>query len=139
MFVRYVCGSNFYMANFVRLRPRFSPPHSRALLVTRGTRGSRAGDSRAGWRRHSMLNCAAARAAVLQDANLLAEVLAFLPLPRTVLLTREVARLWRETSKRPLLRVALHGVLALKRARLQSDALVTPPHIWCSPHNPVTR
>ena len=56
----------------------------------------------------------AARAAVLQDANLLAEVLSFLPLPGTVLLTREVARFWRDTAKRPLLRVALHA-LALKR------------------------
>ena len=65
----------------------------------------------------------AARAAVLQDANLLAEVLSFLPLPGTILLTREVARLWRDTAKRPLLRVALHA-LALKRAKLMSDAYV---------------
>ena len=68
-------------------------------------------------------NMAAARAAVLQDANLLAEVLSFLPLPGTILLTREVARLWRDTAKRPLLRVALHA-LALKRAKLMSDAYV---------------
>jgi hypothetical protein len=63
----------------------------------------------------------AARAAVLQDANLLAEVLSFLPLPGTVLLTREVARFWRDTAKRPLLRVALQA-LALKRAKFMSDA-----------------
>ena len=72
---------------------------------------------------------AAARAAVLQDANLLAEVLSFLPLPGTVLLTREVARFWRDTAKRPLLRMALQA-LALKRAKLLSDAYVsfrTPP------------
>ena len=71
----------------------------------------------------------AARAAVLQDANLLAEVLSFLPLPGTVLLTREVARFWRDTAKRPLLRMALQA-LALKRAKLLSDAYVsfrTPP------------
>ena len=67
----------------------------------------------------------AARAAVLQDANLLAEVLAFLSLPRTVLLTREVARVWRESSKRPLLRVALRDVEALKRVRGQSDAYLS--------------
>ena len=60
---------------------------------------------------------------MLQDANLLAEVLSFLPLPGTILLTREVARLWRDTAKRPLLRVALHA-LALKRAKLLSDAYV---------------
>ena len=124
MFVRYVCGSNFYMGELRGCGLDFHP-RTRALLVSRGTRASRAGDARAGRRCHSMLDCAAARAAVLQDANLLAEVLAFLPLPRTVLLTREVARLWRETAKRPLLRVALHDVLALKRARLQSDACVT--------------
>ena len=68
-------------------------------------------------------NMTAARAAVLQDANLLAEVLSFLPLPGTILLTREVARLWRDTAKRPLLRVALQA-LALKRAKLLSDAFV---------------
>ena len=62
----------------------------------------------------------AARAAVLQDANLLAEVLSFLPLPGTVLLTREVARFWRDTAKRPLLRVSLHA-LALKRAKFMSE------------------
>lgn len=67
----------------------------------------------------------AARAAVLQDANLLAEVLAFLSLPRTVLLTREVARVWRESSKRPLLRVALRDVEALKRVRRMSDAYLS--------------
>ena len=66
-------------------------------------------------------NMTAARAAVLQDANLLAEVLSFLPLPGTILLTREVARLWRDTAKRPLLRVALQA-LALKRAKFMSDA-----------------
>ena len=63
---------------------------------------------------------AAARAAVLQDANLLAEVLSFLPLPGTVLLTREVARFWRDTAKRPLLRVALQA-LALKRVKFTSE------------------
>ena len=63
---------------------------------------------------------AAARAAVLQDANLLAEVLSFLPLPGTVLLTREVARFWRDTAKRPLLRVALQA-LALKRVKFMSE------------------
>ena len=67
---------------------------------------------------------AAARAAVLQDANLLAEVLSFLPLPGTVLLTREVARFWRDTAKRPLLRVALQA-LALKQAKVLSDAYVS--------------
>ena len=66
---------------------------------------------------------APARAAVLQDANLLAEVFSFLPLPGTVLLTREVARFWRDTAKRPLLRVALQA-LALKQAKLLSDAYV---------------
>ena len=73
--------------------------------------------------RASMLDCAAARAAVLQDANLLAEVLAFLPLPGAILLAREVARFWRDTSKRPLLRVALN-VFVLERQRLASDAYV---------------
>ena len=71
-----------------------------------------------------MLDCAAARAAVLQDANLLAEVLAFLVEPSTILLTREVARVWRETSKRPLLRVALH-VFVLATQRFRSNAFVT--------------
>ena len=61
---------------------------------------------------------------MLQDANLLAEVLAFLPHPAMILLTREVTRFWRDTATRPLLRVALH-VLGLKRARLQSDAFVS--------------
>ena len=67
---------------------------------------------------------APARAAVLQDANLLAEVFSFLPLPGTVLLTREVARFWRDTAKRPLLRVALQA-LALKQAKVLSDAYVS--------------
>ena len=61
-------------------------------------------------------------AVVLQDANLLAVVLSFLP-ARTTLIARMVARFWLETAKRPLVCAALNEI-ALRRARMHSDAYV---------------
>ena len=69
----------------------------------------------------AMVNCAA-RSAVLQDANLLAVVLGFLP-ARTTILARQAAHFWRETAKRPLVCAGLNEG-ALQRARTQSDAYV---------------